>query len=239
MTSLPDLLASVEPIDGGFRTRVPDNWLQGRTAYGGLSSALAVHAAMLIEPDLPPLRTAQIAFIGPLSGEITVTAQRLRRGRNAAFLQADIVSEAGLGYRAMFVFMAGHTSRLNLDETPRSTVAPPAPDETLWRGMPGHFTQQLRLSRPQAEGADGTCRTAPVGAAGAARGAGPGGGAAGDRRCAAARRAAAARRRDGAAQSSINWQVDLLTAKLGRRPADGGCAIRSPIACRTAVPASA
>lgn len=140
MTSLPELLAAVEPIDGGFRTTIPANWLQGRTAYGGLSSALAVHAAMLLEPDLPPLRSAQIAFIGPLAAAVTVVAQRLRRGRNAAFLQVDITAEASLGYRAIFVFMAGHPSRLTLDETPRSAVPPPDPDERLWRGHPDHFT---------------------------------------------------------------------------------------------------
>ena len=154
MTTLPELLAAVEPIDGGFRTTIPDNWLQGRTAYGGLSSALAVHAAMLLEPDLPALRSAQVAFIGPLSGEVSVTAQRLRRGRNAAFLQVDIVSAAGLGYRATFVFVAGHASRIALDEAPRSTVAPPAPDERLWRGHANHFTSNFAF-RDRREAAPG------------------------------------------------------------------------------------
>ena len=66
MTPIREILAAATPIDGGFRAQIPSDWLQGRTAYGGLSSALALHAAQGIEPDLPPLRSAQIAFIGPL-----------------------------------------------------------------------------------------------------------------------------------------------------------------------------
>lgn len=125
MTPIADILAAATPVEGGFRATIPSGWLQGRTAYGGLSSALALHAAQGSDADLPPLRSAQISFIGPLSGEVTVTATRLRRGRNAAFVQADIVSEAGLGFRATFVFMADQQSRIALDEQPPAGHAHP------------------------------------------------------------------------------------------------------------------
>lgn len=134
MTPIADILARTTPVEGGFKVEVPADWLQGRTAYGGLSAALALHAAMLAEPDLPPLRSAQIAFIGPLAGDVTVTASKLRRGRNAAFMQADLVSEAGLGFRATFVFMAALPSTAVHDEAPRAPVAPPAPDAALFTG---------------------------------------------------------------------------------------------------------
>ena len=41
MTPLRDVIAGLEPIEGGWRGTVPDGWLQGRTAYGGFSAALA------------------------------------------------------------------------------------------------------------------------------------------------------------------------------------------------------
>src|SRR5690606_33056556 len=115
---------------------------QGRTTYGGLSSALALAlaAAKQVEPELPPLRSAQIAFIGPLADAVTVTAKRLRRGRNAAFVQADVVSEAGLGLRATFVFMAALDSRVALDVAPRAGHQPPAPEARLYVGPADHFT---------------------------------------------------------------------------------------------------
>ena len=33
MTALAALLSAVEPIEDGFRTAIPADWLQGRTAY--------------------------------------------------------------------------------------------------------------------------------------------------------------------------------------------------------------
>lgn len=140
MTSLQDILATATPIEGGFRTTIPASWLQGRTAYGGLSSALALHAAQACEPDLPPLRSALVAFIGPLAGEVRVTATKLRRGRNAAFIQADIVSDAGLGYRATFVFMSDQESRIQLEGGLVTTLRPPLPDTKLYTGPEEFFT---------------------------------------------------------------------------------------------------
>lgn len=152
MTPIRDILAAATPIDGGFRTQIPSDWLQGRTAYGGLSSALALHAAQGIEPDLPPLRSAQISFIGPLSGEVRVTATKLRRGRTAAFIQADIVSDAGLGYRATFVFMAEQPSRVELKGGLARTLPPPAADANLYTGPDEFFTGNFNFLDLKAPG---------------------------------------------------------------------------------------
>ncbi|WP_326524355.1 thioesterase family protein [Sphingomonas sp.] len=145
MTALAKLLAGLEPVEGGFRGTIPADWLQGRTAYGGLSSALALHAAKASDTDLPPLRSALIAFVGPLAGAVTIEARRLRRGRNAAFIEATITSEAGLGYRATFVFMADVPSSIAFDRLQPSPHRPPAPDADLYRGPTGFFTGNFEL----------------------------------------------------------------------------------------------
>ena len=44
MTSIGEMLSAAQRTDGGFTATITPNWLQGRTAYGGLSSALALHA---------------------------------------------------------------------------------------------------------------------------------------------------------------------------------------------------
>lgn len=151
MTSLPRLLAAAEPVPDGFRTEVPTNWLQGRTAYGGFSSALAMEAALRTAPDLPPLRSAQIAFVGPLSGAVTVTATTLRRGRNAAFVQADITSEAELGFRATFVFMAARESAVSHDGGLATDRRPPAADQSLYQGPAEFFTSNFQFLDLKAE----------------------------------------------------------------------------------------
>jgi acyl-CoA thioesterase len=136
VTGLPAIIAALEPVDGGWSGSIPDTWLQGRTAYGGLSSALALTAAQRSDDDLPPLRSAQIAFIGPLSGSVLVTARRLRRGRNAAWIQADVQSEAGLGLRATFVFMSEQASRIDHRDTRTPDCPAPNADTTITGGVP-------------------------------------------------------------------------------------------------------
>ncbi len=140
MIPLHQILADAVRTETGFTSAVPTSWMQGRTAYGGLSAALALQAALEVEPDLPPLRSAQVAFIGPLAGDITVTATKLRRGRNAAFIQSDVTSEAGLGLRATFVFMAPLASAIVHDTARRAPVAPPPADADLYTGPEEFFT---------------------------------------------------------------------------------------------------
>jgi len=134
VTALSRIIADLVPDpcpDGegvALRGLVPDDWLQGRTAYGGLSAALALHAAMLGEPDLPPLRSAQLAFAGPLSGELVLRARRLRRGRNAAFVLAEAEGAGGPAVSACFVFMGDTGSTLTYLPPPPDQPPPPPPD---------------------------------------------------------------------------------------------------------------
>ena len=116
--SLQDTLSTIRRIEGGFAAAIPDVWMQGRTTYGGFSAALALEAARQLAPDLPPLRSAQIAFVGPLSGEVEVRARLLRRGRNATWVAAEVASEAGTGLVATFVFMGAIESSLHLHHVP-------------------------------------------------------------------------------------------------------------------------
>ncbi|MBN8807147.1 MAG: thioesterase family protein [Sphingomonas sp.] len=146
MSGLKQIIDALEPIDGGWRGAIPDSWLQGRTSYGGLSAALALHAAQLSDTDLPPLRSALVAFIGPLSGTVTIRASRLRRGRNAAFVQADVESGAGLGLRATFVFMNAVESKVDHQVGRAPDFAPPQPGDTTFKGNSAvMFAQNFEL----------------------------------------------------------------------------------------------
>lgn len=140
MSTLGSIIAASAPIDGGFVADIPSGWMQGRTAYGGLSAALALEAARRCDPGLPPLRSCQIAFVAPLAGRVAVTATLLRRGRTAAFVQADISGEAGLGLRANFVFMAEQPSTIVHDGRAGWSDAAPAPDTPAFVGPPENFT---------------------------------------------------------------------------------------------------
>ena len=113
--SLAALLAGAEPRDGGLALDIPEDWHQGRTAYGGLSSALALAVAQRVGGALPPLRSAQVSFVGPLSGTVALRATVLRRGRNATWMRAEILRDEAVGLTANFVFMGPVPSVVHLD----------------------------------------------------------------------------------------------------------------------------
>jgi acyl-CoA thioesterase len=102
---------------------IGEEWSQGRTAYGGVSAAIALAAAKAAFPDLPPLRSAQIAFVGPLLGEVDAKPALLRRGKNSAFVDVTVSGAGGIGLRALFLFMADRDSSLNFRSLPAPDVA--------------------------------------------------------------------------------------------------------------------
>lgn len=152
--SLPDTLSAVRPIEGGFATAIPEDWMQGRTSYGGFSAALALEASRQVAPDLPPLRSAQVSFVGPLAGEVKVRARILRRGRNASWVSAEVASEAGVGLTATFVFMGPVDSALHLHDVP-APAGMIAPDAALSLpegrniGFTQHFERRFALPRSE------------------------------------------------------------------------------------------
>ena len=86
------------------------NWRQGRTAYGGVTTALAYGAVQKCFDDLPPLRSMVANFIGPV-GEAPIFKPRLlRRGRNVVSIYVECFSDDKLVATTTFIFGAGRPS---------------------------------------------------------------------------------------------------------------------------------
>ena len=92
---------------------IPDEWMQGRTTYGGLSAALCLEPVLLSDSELPPLRSAQINFIGPTGGDVIINTKVLRQGKSVTFIGAEIIGEKGLATKAIFCFGARRESKLD------------------------------------------------------------------------------------------------------------------------------
>ncbi|HWA31108.1 MAG TPA: thioesterase family protein [Rhizomicrobium sp.] len=122
MTAFTELLSSFEKDGDNFRVSLTDDWAQGRTAYGGLSAAFCVETALRTISDLPPLRSAQFALIGPASGALKLKADVLRRGKSTAFVNVDLMGEAGLAARAILSFGVARNSALAYADLPMPPV---------------------------------------------------------------------------------------------------------------------
>lgn len=149
--SFAEVLASGR--DGSFV--VPETWHQGRTAYGGFSSALALARAVQVGGDLPPLRSAQIAMMAPVLGEVRVSAKVMREGRNATWIAAEITGDKGVGTSANFVFMRAVESSVTLDEVETPADLTPVDQARLFENpnapafLRNHF--EVRFARPRSD----------------------------------------------------------------------------------------
>lgn len=113
----------------------PKHWLQGRTAYGGFSAALALQIALKEFPEgLPPLKSAQIAFIGPVTENVTFHAEILRQGKSATQIAVDARVHDALVLRTAFIFAAPRKStiqhnHIKMPQVDRPEAYLPPPEE--------------------------------------------------------------------------------------------------------------
>ena len=84
-------MSRIEAGAGHARLDVPDDWLQGRTLFGGLQAAIGLAALRTLVPEAP-LRSLQVTFIAPVPGGVVQARGRvLRSGKNATHAEARIV----------------------------------------------------------------------------------------------------------------------------------------------------
>ncbi|MEO6799006.1 MAG: thioesterase family protein [Rhodanobacter sp.] len=128
-----------------WQATVSDDWLQGRSAFGGLQAALALRAMRELVPPEMPLRTLQVTFLAPVpAGTVAIRAACLRRGRSAIHLEAGLYAGEQLLCRLLGVF--GSARRSVLDFQPgQPTVGASAAKELCYvDGLMPAFTQHFR-----------------------------------------------------------------------------------------------
>ena len=106
---------------------IADDWQQGRTAYGGVVSAIAAQAMRDVAgADWPAgvcLRALQCSFVAMVEpGRVQVAVEVLRQGRNVCQVMARVSEGGRLGSVLMGVYCAERPSML----TPRRLQRPPA-----------------------------------------------------------------------------------------------------------------
>lgn len=152
-TPFADLLAARQPQPGGVRFDIGDDWLQGRTAYGGLIAALGAQAMRDVAgagwPADARLRSLQTSFIGPVqAGSVDVTVQTLREGKSVRQVQATVTSQGQLAALLTGVYASPRESALE-PLTPRQSALRVSPDAAPTRpfvaGLMPSFLQHLAV----------------------------------------------------------------------------------------------
>ncbi len=140
-----------------FHLRGAAGWVQGRTMYGGASSFIAYSAATRMFPDLPPLRAAQIGFIGPVGEDIEARATMLRTGKSVSHVETTLWCEGALVHRTTWLFgkaRPGNGSRAadRLDTFTAPEASEPIAPSPRFSG----FIHRMEQRRAAPRGGDGS-----------------------------------------------------------------------------------
>lgn len=143
-TSFSELIGGAKLSGEKIAFHIPEDWMQGRTTYGGLSAALCLETANRTFSDLPPLRSALVSFIGPAGGDVVGEARILRKGKSVTFVEADILGEKGLATRVVFAFGAKRDSIFETTFAPKPQFKDPEECELyIPEGMGPAFSQRF------------------------------------------------------------------------------------------------
>jgi acyl-CoA thioesterase len=152
-TPLSTLLAARTRSEGRVRFEVSQDWLQGRTSFGGLISVLAVQAMRDVAgaawPESVRLRALQTSFIGPVGpGPVEVQINLLREGKNVRQVQALVQQQGQIAALLLGVFGSDRDTIVPVMAPQRPEIAL-SPENTPARRPPAgiipNFTQHMDM----------------------------------------------------------------------------------------------
>ena len=144
LSPLSELLSRIQALDGECTLDVPEDWLQGRTLFGGMQAIVGLAAMRSVAPAAP-LRSLQVTFLAPVpGGPVTARAQILRSGKNTTHVEARIVDGDKTLALMVGVFGLGRPSVVKLRPV-QPAVSPSRPiDLPAKAGQPPAFTQHFK-----------------------------------------------------------------------------------------------
>ncbi|MBE1158767.1 acyl-CoA thioesterase [Dyella acidiphila] len=140
-----EVLKSVRRDGDTWIAAISEDWLQGRSAFGGLQAALAVQVMRELLPGYVPLRSLQVSFIAPVpAGTVRIAASILRQGKNVIQLEARLLDGDATACMVIGIFGAPRESALRV--LPEQPAVEALATQHVLRYVPGllpQFTQHF------------------------------------------------------------------------------------------------
>ncbi len=141
------ILDTVVRAGDGWQAQVSEDWLQGRSAFGGLQAALAWRAMRELAPADWSLRTLQTTFVAPVpAGTLRIAAQVLRTGKNALQIEARLLDGDATLCLLVGVFGAARASAVALAPTQPAIEAQAPRSFPFIAGLTPNFTQHFEAN---------------------------------------------------------------------------------------------
>jgi acyl-CoA thioesterase len=154
--TIASLLDPITGQPGPARLAHAQDWMQGRTLYGGASALVAYTMAVRAFPGLPSLRAGQVAFVAPVGEDIELTAEIIRQGRNVTQVRSEIRCEGRIALSAFWLFAVGREANaVHPAAPPEQWPGPPEENEAVTHGFaPTFVAQNFELRHGQIKGED-------------------------------------------------------------------------------------
>src|SRR5438552_3527029 len=138
------LLSRMQASDGASMLDVPDDWLQGRTLFGGLQAVVGLAAMRSLAPDAP-LRSLQMTFLAPVpGGPVRARAHILRGGKSTKHVEARIVDGDNTLALMVAVFGLPRPSAVTLRPQQPAVTTAKSIDIPWIPGVTPNFTQPFK-----------------------------------------------------------------------------------------------
>lgn len=124
---IDELLAASRAADADTELSFPENWGQGRTAFGGLSAAM-LYAAMRREiDDSRVLRSMSTSFVGPLYADtpFRIEVEVLREGKAMSQVLARAIQDEQTAVLVQATFGLDRDSRIEVAATATHNLGNP------------------------------------------------------------------------------------------------------------------
>lgn len=125
---------------------ISEDWLQGRSSFGGLQAAFALAAMRQLTGVTAPLRVLQTTFIAPVGGgEVRVTARTLRAGKSVTHVEARLMQGEDTACLVVGIFGAVRESAIAVPMAVREAPSGPEglKDLPFLKGIAPNFTQHF------------------------------------------------------------------------------------------------
>lgn len=144
MMALSSLLGRAVVNSGTLEVVVTSDWMQGRSVYGGLQTALALRGMRSLVPSMP-VRTLQTNFIAPLSEHVRAECTVLRQGTNTMQIEAKLFGADGLTTQVLGVFGQSRASKIEVTLPVEEFVDRPTTTFPFLSGITPNFTQHFDI----------------------------------------------------------------------------------------------
>ncbi len=126
-TAFSTLMDKVQNATGETQFHVPDDWMQGRTAYGGLIAAMALKSMRGHVSQERKLRSLIFSFVGPINFEpFFIQTQLLRSGKSVTTIESKLIQNNKICCTAVGSFGVDRNSKIKIAPIKRLEMQDPS-----------------------------------------------------------------------------------------------------------------